>query len=58
MALTRRQTLRLFAGAAAASLWTPSRLLAYAAGKGVQFRIGVTVWSLKLEGKPEAVALA
>lgn len=59
MPLTRRQTLHLFAGgAAAAALWPREALRAYAAAKGVQFKVGVTDWNLKLEAKPEAVALA
>jgi L-ribulose-5-phosphate 3-epimerase len=56
MGVTRRQSLRLVGGGlAAASLW-PS--LARAAARGVPFRIGVTDWNLRLENKPEAVALA
>jgi L-ribulose-5-phosphate 3-epimerase len=57
MPLTRRQTLQAFAGAAAA-LWPGEALRAYAAGKGVRFKVGVTDWNLKQEGKPEAVELA
>jgi L-ribulose-5-phosphate 3-epimerase len=69
MTLTRRETLRLFGGGvAAAALWPRERLQAYAPGKSgqptsrsraaAQFKIGVTDWNLKLEDKPEAVALA
>lgn len=59
MTLTRRDTLRVLGGgAAAAALWPRERLLAYAASKGVKFKVGVTDWNLKLEGKPEAVELA
>ena len=69
MSLTRRETLRLFGGGvAAATLWPRERLLAYAAKKGAQptrrtraaahFKIGATDWNLKLEDKPEAIALA
>jgi sugar phosphate isomerase/epimerase len=59
MTLTRRESLRLFGGGAAAiALWSRQDLLAYAAGKGVQFKVGVTDWNLRLENKPEAVALA
>jgi L-ribulose-5-phosphate 3-epimerase len=59
MTLTRRDTLRVFGGAAAAAaLWPHARLLAYAAAKGVKFKVGVTDWNLKQEGKPAAVALA
>lgn len=59
MSLTRRDALRLCgAGAASAALWRRSELLARAAGRGARFRVGVTDWNLKLEGQPEAVALA
>ena len=59
MSLTRRETLRLFGGGvAAAALWPRERLLAYAAKKGAHFKIGATDWNLKLEDKPEAIALA
>jgi sugar phosphate isomerase/epimerase len=58
MKLTRRESLRLVAGGAAtASLWGDG-LRGYAAGRGAQFKVGVTDWNLKLENKPEAVALA
>jgi sugar phosphate isomerase/epimerase len=59
MTLTRRDSLRVLGcGAAAAALWPRERLLAYAASKGVKFKVGVTDWNLKQEGKPAAVALA
>jgi L-ribulose-5-phosphate 3-epimerase len=59
MGLTRRNSLRVLGGGvAAATLWPRERLLAYAASKGVKFKVGVTDWNLKLEGKPEAVELA
>ena len=59
MPLTRRQTLQAFAGAAAAAaLWPREALRAYAAGKGVRFKIGVTDWNLKQEANPAAVELA
>jgi L-ribulose-5-phosphate 3-epimerase len=58
MSLTRRETLRLFGGgAAAAALWRTERLLAYAKQRA-EFKIGATDWNLKLEDKPEAIALA
>jgi sugar phosphate isomerase/epimerase len=58
MKLTRRESLRLFAGGAAtASLWRQGPR-GYAAERGAQFKIGVTDWNLKLENKPEAVTLA
>jgi len=59
MSLTRRDSLRILgSGVAAAALWPRERLLAYAASKGVKFKVGVTDWNLKQEGKPEAVELA
>jgi L-ribulose-5-phosphate 3-epimerase len=59
MTLSRRDTLRVLGGgAAAAALWSRERLFAYAASKGVKFKVGVTDWNLKQEGKPAAVALA
>lgn len=58
MRLTRRDALRLCgAGAASAALWR-RELVTHAARRGVQFKVGVTDWNLKLENKPEAVALA
>ena len=58
MSLTRRESLRLCGGGlAAAAVWRGS-LLAYAASRDVRFKVGVTDWNLKLENKPEAVALA
>ena len=59
MMLSRRDSLRVLGGGmAAAALWPRERLLAYAASKGVKFKVGVTDWNLKQEGKPAAVALA
>jgi len=58
MKLTRRESLRLCGGVAAASLWRGSGLRVYAAERGVHFKVGVTDWNLDLENKPEAVALA
>jgi L-ribulose-5-phosphate 3-epimerase len=58
MSLTRRESLRLFGGGmATASLWG-SGWRAWAAERGVQFKVSVTDWNLDLENKPEAVALA
>lgn len=58
MRLTRRESVRLCAGGVAtASLWRDG-FRAYAAERGVEFKVGVTDWNLKLENKPEAVALA
>ncbi len=59
MTLTRRETLRLCAGGlASAALPRRGEAAALAAGKPPRFKVGVTDWNLKLEGKPEAVALA
>ena len=59
MSLTRRDSLRVLgSGVAAAALWPRESLRAYAASKGVKFKVGVTDWNLKQEGKPEAVELA
>jgi sugar phosphate isomerase/epimerase len=59
MKLTRRESLRLCAGGAAAgSLWGADALRAYAARREAQFKIGVTDWNLRLEHKVEAIALA
>lgn len=58
MALTRRDSLRLLAGGAAATaLWPRSGLLA-APRRAARFKVGVTDWNLRLEARPEAVALA
>jgi L-ribulose-5-phosphate 3-epimerase len=59
MTLTRRETLRLCAGGlASAALLRRHETAAFAATKPPRFKVGVTDWNLKLEGKPEAVALA
>ena len=59
MTVTRREALRLCgAGLASAAAWRHCELLAYAAARGVKFRVGVTDWNLKLAGRPEAVELA
>src|SRR5712691_2498203 len=59
MTLTRRETLRLCAaGLASAAFWEREELAALAAAKRPRFKVGVTDWNLKVEGKPESVALA
>ena len=59
MTLTRRESLRLVGGgAAAAALWSSPLRRAAAGERGPRFKVGVTDWNLELEGKPEAVALA
>ncbi len=59
MTLSRRECLGVLGGGvAAAALWPRPSLVARAAGKGARFRVGVTDWNLKQEGKPAAVELA
>jgi sugar phosphate isomerase/epimerase len=58
MKLSRRESLRLVGSGLAAAAWPSSGLLASAAAKGAQFKVGVTDWNLRQENKPEAVALA
>src|SRR6266545_4302538 len=59
MPLTRRDSLRLFAGGVAATaLWPGSDGQAAARRRHAVFKVGVTDWNLKLEAKPEAIALA
>ena len=58
MRVSRRQSLRLCGGGVAAAALFSRGLMARAAAKGVQFKVGVTDWNLKLENKPEAIALA
>ena len=54
MRLTRRESLRLVGGGAAlAGLWPRP-----AGAAAARFKVGVTDWNLKLENKPEAIALA
>ena len=54
---------RWFLGAGAAGLATVALgsredLFSYAAARGVKFKVGVTDWNLRQEGKTEAVSLA
>ena len=59
MTLTRRETFRLFAaGMASAALLSREERLALAAARPPRFKVGVTDWNLKQEGKPDSVALA
>jgi len=59
MTLTRRESFRLCAaGLASAALFERERAAAFAAAKPARFKVGVTDWNLKVEGKPESVALA
>jgi L-ribulose-5-phosphate 3-epimerase len=54
--LTRRGFVGL--GACASAAYLASGLRVFAARAGAKFKVGVTDWNLKLEGKLEAVALA
>jgi L-ribulose-5-phosphate 3-epimerase len=57
MSLTRRETLRLCAGGmASAALLRGEERAALAATEPPRFKVGVTDWNLKLEGKPVALA--
>jgi sugar phosphate isomerase/epimerase len=59
MTFSRREVFRLCAaGMASAALWEREEPAALAAAKPPRFKVGVTDWNLKLEGKPESVALA
>ena len=59
MSISRRRFLGAgAAGLASAAFGARKGLLAYAAGRGVKFKVGVTDWNLKQEGKTEAVSLA
>jgi sugar phosphate isomerase/epimerase len=59
MRVTRREFMQLgAAGLISAALSGPQRLAAYAAAKGVKFKVGVTDWNLRQTMKVEAVALA
>lgn len=53
--VTRRE---LFATTGAAAILAAASGRARAQAAGVKFRLGVTDWNLRLEGNPEAVALA
>jgi sugar phosphate isomerase/epimerase len=46
------------ASVAAVALSDNQHLALYAKTKGVKFKVGVTDWNLRLEAKPEAIALA
>ncbi|MFN7948183.1 MAG: sugar phosphate isomerase/epimerase family protein [Blastocatellia bacterium] len=59
MRVTRREFIQSgAAGLAAAGLWHQSSLSAYAAAKGVKFKVGVPDWNLRQTVKVEAVATA
>jgi L-ribulose-5-phosphate 3-epimerase len=46
------------AGLASAAFGSHEKLLSYAAGRGVKFKVGVTDWNLRQEGKTDAISLA
>src|SRR5687767_2188912 len=56
MRFSRRDSLRVIGGSAAAVALWPSAALA--ARPRARFKVGVTDWNLKLENKPAAIALA
>lgn len=59
MRVTRREFMQLgAAGMTAAGLWRHVSLSAYAAAKGVKFKVGVPDWNLRQTVKVEAVATA
>lgn len=58
MTLTRRDSFRLLAGGAAATTLWPGTALLAPARRPARFKVGVTDWNLRLEAKPEAIALA
>ena len=59
MKITRRGFMQISAtGFATVVLSRNQQLFAYAASKGVKFKVGVTDWNLKQEARLEAVALA
>src|SRR5207245_2552377 len=55
MSLTRRETLGLCVGGLTSAALLRWERAAGAAGKPPRFKVGVTDWNLKLEGKPESV---
>jgi sugar phosphate isomerase/epimerase len=59
MSLTRRESLRLCAAGLVSTAFVQREgPTALAGAKPPRFKVGVTDWNLKLEGKPESVALA
>jgi sugar phosphate isomerase/epimerase len=58
MSLTRRETLRLCAAGLGAAAFLPREERVFGAAKPARFKVGVTDWNLKQEGKPDSVALA
>src|SRR5436190_20877115 len=58
MNFSRRGFLQLGSAGLASVAFAGQSLIAYAAQKGVRFRIGAPDWNLRLTVKPESVALA
>ncbi|MEO6725583.1 MAG: sugar phosphate isomerase/epimerase family protein, partial [Blastocatellia bacterium] len=58
MKISRRNFLHGGAAGLGLAAFARQPLLAYAAAKGVRFRIGAPDWNLKLTAKPESLALA
>ncbi|MDQ3010266.1 MAG: sugar phosphate isomerase/epimerase [Acidobacteriota bacterium] len=58
MKISRRNFLHSGAAGLGLAAFTDKSLIAYAAAKGVRFRIGAPDWNLKLTAKPESLALA
>lgn len=58
MTISRRRFLQAGAAAAASAALAHRQLIAYAAQKGVKFKIGAPDWNLKLTAKTDSVALA
>jgi L-ribulose-5-phosphate 3-epimerase len=59
MGITRRRFLTAGAAGFASSMLVPQRqLLARFAAAGVKFKVGVTDWNLRQEGKTDSIALA
>ncbi len=59
MHITRRQFFRIGGSSvASAALFSTQNLLAYARGKRVKFKVGVTDWNLRQEAKTDSIVLA
>jgi sugar phosphate isomerase/epimerase len=58
MAISRRRFLQAGAAATVSAALSHQQLIAYAAQKGVKFKVGVTDWNLRQTVKLESIALA
>ena len=58
MAISRRRFLQAGAVATVSAALSHQPLIAYAAQKGVKFKVGVTDWNLRQTRKIESIALA